>query len=80
MSRKRFNPNRLCSSENYGISCKIHREFIQRFHNEHIAEIHEISTQIKVHKKYFVQCFGKLIEVSEVEVKELEQFAKIIVK
>lgn len=80
MSRKRFNPNRLYSSETYTISCRIHREFIQRFHHEHVTEIHQISSEIKVRSKFYVSCFGRLVEVTEAEANELKSVVNIIVK
>lgn len=76
--RKRINPNALCSSYNYECSRRIHREYIRRFHSENILEIESITESIKIEEKYFVSCFGKLVEVTKVEATKVEQSIKII--
>lgn len=65
--RKRFNRACICSSENYEKSKKAHREFLFEKHNKNITEITEIVTTFKITKRYYVKCFGKLIEVTERE-------------
>lgn len=80
MARQRFKLNRICSSENYEKSQEIRRDFIRRFHSENVGEIHRISSTIVVKTRYFVQCFGKLIEVSEERALRLEKTMKIIRK
>ena len=61
--RKRFKTNRLCSSDNYTISKKLHKAFLVEEHNknavvlEHIIEKHST-------KKAFVRCFGELMPIT----------------
>lgn len=80
MARQRFKLNRVCSSENYERSQEIRRDFIRRFHSENVEEIHKISSTIIIRKRYYVSCFGKLIEVSEERALRLEKTMKIIKK
>lgn len=62
--RKRFKMSRIASSDNYELSRKIHAMYLQRFHEENIEVITEISSTlvIKEQKKY-IRVFGKLIPV-----------------
>ena len=68
--RKRFKTSRLCSSDNYVISKKLHKAFLVEEHNknaviiEHIIERHST-------KKAYVKCFGKLMPITVEEAKEL---------
>lgn len=78
-TRKHFNPNRICSSENYRASRKAHQDFIRRQHEENIVEIQEISECISIRKKCYVSCFGKLVEITEVEAAKVSTI-KIIKK
>nr|DAJ81329.1 MAG TPA: hypothetical protein [Caudoviricetes sp.] len=78
--RKRFNSNRICSSENYEASQRAHREFINRFHEENLVEIQRVTECISVKQHFYVNCFGKLIEITEVEALRIEQSVKIIRK
>lgn len=78
-TRKHFNPNRLCSSEGYETSRKVHREFIRRQHEENVSEIKEIIESTTVQHCY-VKCFGKLVEITETEALRIEQSIKIIRK
>ena len=41
--RKRFKMSRIASSDNYELSRKIHAMYLQRFHEENIEVITEIS-------------------------------------
>lgn len=78
-TRQHFNPNRICSSENYETSRKVHRDFIRRQHEQNIIEIREITESITV-QRCFVSCFGKPIEITEIEALRIEQSVKIIRK
>lgn len=78
--RKRFNPNRICSSENYEASQKTHRDFINRFHEENLVEIQRVTECISVKQHFYVNCFGKLIEITEVEALRIKQSVTVIIK
>lgn len=67
MARQRFKLSRICSSDRYALSKKIHREYIERIHVENASEVQRISSTTKVKEKCFVKCFGKVIEVSGIE-------------
>lgn len=64
--RKRFKMSRIASSDNYELSRKIHAMYLQRFHEENIEVITEISSTLKNKS-----IFGKLIPVSEEELRIL---------
>lgn len=53
---------------NYKIHKKVHNEFIQQEHEKNRVQVEQISESIHV-KKPFVKCFGKLIEITEIEAK-----------
>lgn len=74
--RTRFKTNRIASSDNYEASKRIHIESLRRFHNTHIDEIKSISAGIK---RYYVKCFGRLVEISKKEADKLNK-SLIIVK
>lgn len=78
--RRKFNPAQVCSSENYEESKQAHREFIRRFHSENIEEIQHISESIVISQKCYVKCFGRLIEITEIEATRIEETIKIIRK
>lgn len=78
--RKRFNPNRICSSENYEASQRTHRDFINRFHEENFTEIQMITKHVSVKQHFYVNCFGKLIEITEVEAIRIKQSVTVIIK
>lgn len=76
--RKRINLNAVCSSENYELSRKLHREYIKKSHSKNILEVKRITESIVIRKKCFVLCFGKLIEITEAEAARVEQSIKVI--
>lgn len=78
--RKRFKPDRICSSDNYLLSRQIYRNYIRRWHAEHSDEILVITQSISIRQKYYVKCFGKLIEISEDDAICLETCMTIIRK
>lgn len=67
--RTRFKPNRIASSSNYRRSRELHTEYIKEFHNKHIEEIRVISAEIIVKQQKYIRVFGKLIPVSEEELR-----------
>lgn len=78
--RNKINPNAVCSSKNYVKSKKVHREYIRRFHRENTLEIEKITESIVVSKKYYVSCFGRLVEISEQEARKVRKSIKVIIK
>ena len=74
---KRFKTSRWCSSDNYIISKRIHKDFLIEEHNknavvlEHIIEKHST-------KKAYVKCFGKLMPITVEEAKELGTAVTVI--
>lgn len=46
--RKRFKMSRIASSDNYELSRKIHAMYLQRFHEENIEVITEISSTLVI--------------------------------
>lgn len=64
--RKRFKMSRIASSDNYELSRKIH---LQRFHEENIEVITEISSTLVIKEQKYIRVFGKLIPVSEEELR-----------
>lgn len=61
MPRKRFKLSCVASSEGAHVA---------RAHKRYIREEHEkfaLTIQVSIPKKYFVKCFGKLIQITERE-------------
>lgn len=78
--RKHFNPNRICSSENYETSRKVRQDFIRRQHEQNIVEVREVTESITIKQHYYASCFGKLIEITEIEALRIEKSVKVIRK
>ena len=78
--RTRFNPNRLCSSENYEVSKKAHRAFIAISHIENKNILHDIEINVQIKRTAYVKVFGELIAISELEVQRLKDSVLIIYK
>lgn len=70
--RKRFNSQRVCSSENYTSSIRAHHNDLVRNHQS--QTIVEISKTIVVKKRYYTYVFGKLINITEQELSMYEGF------
>ena len=65
--RHRFKRNRLCSSDNYELSRKVHETYMQEKANKcllSIANINDNNTINKDNKKPYVKVFDKLIPLS----------------
>lgn len=65
--RKRFKMSRIASSDNYELSRKIHAMYLQRFHE--VEVITEISSTLVIKEQKYIRVFGKLIPVSEEELR-----------
>lgn len=78
--RKRFKLCRICSSENYVLSRQIRRRYICEWHALHSEEVRIISESIVVRPRYYVKCFGKLMELTEAEAMDMQPFVPVICK
>lgn len=65
MTRKRFSRNIIASSDSY--KKRSHDNYIKEQHEQNKDIISEISVSIKVAPKYYIKCFGKLIQITEEE-------------
>lgn len=70
--RKRFNAQRICSSESYESSIRAHHNDLARNHN--CQTIIEISKTIVVKKRYYTKVFGKIVNINESELPLYEGF------
>ena len=76
MSRQRFNTSRVCSTDNYALSQRIH-------HNE-LAKIHSrlqemlVKEEIVLKKTAYIKVFGKLIPLTSVEIPLYEGKTEIV--
>ena len=68
--KPRIHRRAVCSSKNYKTSRTVHVQYIQEEHEKNKKLIAEI-TETSITKKY-VMCFGKAIEVTVEEAKELK--------
>lgn len=68
--RKRFKTTRICSSDNYKLSKKIHDKYVI---------MHSTIEYVAVHR-YYIECFGKLVEIEKTEAMRLCQTVKVIIK
>ena len=74
--RQRFKTSRLCSSDNYIISKRIHKQDIINSHNNNkavIAAIVERRTKIP-----YVRVFGKLMRISIEEATEINNTITVL--
>ena len=75
--RKRFKTSRLCSSENYVISKRMHKTFLIEEHNKNALVLEHIITKNST-KKAFVRCFGELLPITLEEAKRIGTSVAII--
>ena len=75
--RKRFKTSRLCSSENYIISKKLHKAFLIEEHNKNALVLEHIITKDST-KKAFVRCFGELMPITLEEAERIGTSVTII--
>lgn len=55
--RKRFNTERICSSENYEFSQRYHKRILTTNHNN--KEVITLSSKVKITETYYTYIFGK---------------------
>lgn len=73
MPRKRFKLSCVASSEGVHVA-RAHKRYIREEHEKFVLTI-----QVSVPKKYFVKCFGRLIQITEREAM-MHGKANIIIK
>ena len=61
--RKRFKQTRVCSSDNYTLSKKLHKAFLIEEHNKNAVVLEHIITKHST-KKAFVRVFGELMPIT----------------
>lgn len=61
--RQRFKQTRVCSSDNYTLSKKLHKAFLIEEHNKNAVVLEHIITKHST-KKAFVRCFGELMPIT----------------
>lgn len=67
--RKRFKIDRIASSDNYELSRKVHRQYLENFHKSNIEVIEQMTSSLVIKKQKYVVVFGKLVPVSEEELR-----------
>lgn len=75
--RKRFNRNRIASSDNYSRSRKCKRDFLIETHLKNIDLIKEITQSIKMP---YIKVFGKEVCISREEASRLSPEINVIMK
>ena len=75
--RQRFKTSRLCSSDNYTISKKLHKAFLIEEHNKNALILEHIITKNST-KKAFVRCFGELMPITSAEAERIGTSVTII--
>ena len=66
MSRTRFNTSRVCSSDNYALSQRIHHNELAKNHSR-LQEM-LIKEEIVLKKTAYIKVFGRLIPLTSVEI------------
>lgn len=79
MSKNHFKRARLCSSDNYELSRRVHIKYIIEEHSRNVAFIEQIMKSNQP-KRSYVQCFDKLIPVSIEEVHKISTNMTVIWK
>lgn len=77
--KRRFKRSRICSSENYELSRKVHIQYLRELHYKNVVLIEEI-VKISNVKRAYVKCFGELIPITLEEAHKIEKSVTIIYK
>ena len=75
--RQRFKTSRICSSDNYILSKRVHIRSVVDFHNNNKALITTIMER-RVHKIPYVKVFGKLMQISLEEAEQINVITTVI--
>lgn len=78
MARKRFNTSRLCSSENYEVSHRAHKQELVMAHSRLQEMI--VKEEIVLKKTAYIKVFGKFVPLTSVEIPLYEGKTEIIWK
>lgn len=70
--RKRFNTERICSSENYELSQRYHKRILTTNHNN--KEVITLSSEVKITKTYYTYVFGKKVQIKKTELSHYKGF------
>lgn len=62
--RKKINRKAICSSDNYELSKKVHKEYLREIHENFNIEI-----TVKIP---YIKCFGTLIKITIEETRHIE--------
>lgn len=76
--RERFKTTRVCSSDNYALSKKLHKQELSKNH----CKLQEmlIKEEIVLKKVAYIKVFGKFIPLSSMEIPLYEDKTEIIYK
>lgn len=74
-TRRHFNPQRVCSSDNYKLSIKAHQNYEKR-----TAIVEAKKSTVEVFTKYYIKVFGELVEITKEEAIRLKKSLTIIAK
>lgn len=72
--RPRFKTARICSSDNYRLSIKIHYKLLQENHYSNLSFLQEIKSTTKV---AYTVIFGKKIKLTKEDIKRLNNSINI---
>jgi hypothetical protein len=82
MSRSKFNRNAVASSRGSYVRKShfllIQEELAKRGFDETLEDIMEVSVSVRVRRKCYIKCFGKLITITEEEAAKLD--AKLVIR
>lgn len=76
--RERFKTTRVCSSDNYALSKKLHKQELSKNH----CKLQEmlVKEEIVLKKVAYIKVFGKFIPLSSMEIPLYESKTEIIYK
>lgn len=77
--RQRFNRNAVASSRGSYVRHS-HLSYLKEQHEKNAEYIAKIEITVKVQPKYYVKCFGKLMQVTEMETKMLGDLVITVTK
>ena len=75
--RKRFKTSRLCSSDNYVVSRKVHKQDIINSHNNNKPIIAAI-VESRTNKIPYVRAFGEIMQISIEEATEINNTITVL--
>ena len=76
MPRQRFNTSRVCSTDNYALSQRIHHNELTKNHSR-LQEM-LVKEEIVLKKTAYIKVFGRLIPLTSVEIPLYEGKTEIV--